>query len=179
MKSQRGLTLLEVVFTVALIFFLVSSISLVYIVSLRGWANLGHRTDLDEKLHFGLERIIRDIRQANAINALSLENHTVRFTLNEGGVDHSYIYYLHNPSDTWVPAYDQASYDLRRSPLSGGLNGTFIYGNGELIITGLKPPTSTTITLSGAPRVVAITLTGQEGEDTFKVRGYVHPRNLS
>ena len=173
MEYRKGMTLLEVVFAITLIVFLVSAISFVYIVSLRGWTNLGHHSDVHEKLHFGLERIVRDVRGAKA---MSIASHALRFTLYEGGVDNSYIYYLYNPSDPWIPAYNQTNYDLRRTSLSGGIGGTFTYGSGEIIITNLKPPNSTTITSSG--NVASLTLVGQAGDDALTVRGYVRPRNV-
>ena len=167
------MTLLEVVFALTLIIFLVSTVSFVYIVSVRGWANLGHHSDLHEKLHFGLERIVRDVRGAKA---MSVANHALRFTLYENGVDNSYIYYLYNPSDPWVPDYNQTNYDLRRTSLSVGISGTFTYGSGEIIITNLKSPNNTAITSLG--NVALLTLMGQAGDDTLTVRGYVRPRNI-
>lgn len=170
MKRRNGITLLEIVFAITLIVFLMSAVSFVYIVSLRGWASLGHHSDLHEKLHFGLERMIRDVRQANAV---VVANHSLRFTVNENGVDNTYLYYLHNPLDTWVPAYNQPTYDLRRVSVGGG---PFVYGSGELIITGLKSPTDTTITSVGNTAIIAFA--GQDHDDRLTVRGYVHPRNL-
>ena len=167
------MTLLEIVFAITLIVFLVSTVSFVYIVSLRGWHSMGHHSDLHEKLHFGLERVVRDVRGAKA---LSVANHALRFTLYENGSSNSYIYYLYNPSDSWVPAYGQASYDLRRADLTGGIGGTFTYGSGEIIVTDLKPPNNTTITSSG--NVALLTLVGQAGDETLTVRGYVRPRNV-
>ena len=174
MKWRKGITLLEIVFVITLIVFLIEAVVSVYIVSLQGWDNLGHRSDLHEKLHFGLERVVRDVRQAEAI---SVANNALRFTLKESGVDNSYIYYLYNASDSFPPAYNQSSYDMRRTALTGGIGGTFTYGNGELIVTGLKPPsTYTTITSSG--NLALLKLVGQAKNDTLTVQGYVRPRNL-
>ncbi len=177
MSRQKGITLLEVLFTLSLIFILVSAIFLVYIAVLRGWDQLGRRNDLHEKLNFAVERIVRDVRNANAIS-VPAGTHSLRFTLNESGTNNSYIYYLYNASDSWVPNFNQASYDLRRAgPLAGGINGTFTYGSGDLIITNLKPPSgNTSITISGNYAIV--NLVSQSSTETLNVRGYVRPRNL-
>lgn len=171
------MTLLEIIFTITLVTFLIGAISFVYIVSLRGWKNLGQHTDLHEKLHFGLERIIRDVRQANN---LSVAGHALRFTVHEAAVNNSYIYYLHNPSDC-PPAYtnNQAAYDLRRAGLAGGIFGAIPCGAGELIISGLKRPDGVNDTqITGAGNLAFLTLVGQDENETSVVRGHVHPRNI-
>jgi len=172
-SRSTGLTLLEVVFALALVVFLVSAIMFVYVVALKASDLHGKRSDSRQKIQFALERVIRDVRLANAI---SVANHAVRFTVYESGSNNSYIYYLYNASDVWPPAYNQTSYDLRRTSLSGGMSGTFTYGNGDLIATGLKPPAAdTTMTSSG--NVAQIKLVGLEGNETMTVSGYVRPRN--
>jgi Tfp pilus assembly protein PilW len=174
MKLRNAFTLFEMVFTLVLISFLVSSVVFLYIVTIRGWDEVGHRTNIHEKLHFALEQVVRDVRNANAV---SVANQALRFTLYEGGTNNSYIYYLHNASDTWVPAYNQTSYDLRRAALTGGINGTFTYGSGTIIATELLPPTgSTTITSSG--NIATLNLVGTEGGHSLSVRGNVRPRNV-
>lgn len=179
MRCQKGITLLELILAITLVIFLVTSLLSLYILSMRGWQNLGHRTDLHEKLHFGLERVLRDVREGKA---LSVGNHAIRFALWESGAENGYIYYLHNSSDAWPPAYNQTSYDLRRASLTeaGVANDlsddTFTYGSGELMIKGLRPPTNTSIT-SASSKLVSLTLSGQLGDDVATVRGYVRPRN--
>ena len=173
-KKRYGITLLEIIFALALVVLLTSSVAFVYTVVLRSWDQIGHRSDLHERLYFALERVIRDARTANA---LSVANHSLRFTVNENGADQSYIYYLYNSSDSWVPQYSQAAYDLMRTSLTGGIGGSFTYGSGEIVVKSLKPPSAdTTITSSG--NVVFINLVGKEKNDTMKVRGYVRPRNI-
>ena len=180
-RGQTGLTLLEAIFALALVFLLIGAIFLVYLSLLQGWDQIGRRDDLREKLQFGLERVIRDVRHANAI---SVANHALRFTANESGSDASYIYYLYNSSDVWPPNYNQASYDLRRVSLSGGLNGTFTYGSGDLILTALRPPNNTTITTTdpytglSCTHCAVIALAAQSSTETLNVRGYVRPRNI-
>jgi len=177
-SAQSGLTLLELVFTLTLIGFLVGSILFLYIIALRGWSNLGHRSSVHEKLHFALERVVREVREANL---LSVANHALRFR--ERVTNNGYIYYLYNASDSWVPSYNQTSYDLYRTSLTeAGIandlsDDTFTYGNGDVIVTGLIPPASgTTITSSGNYAIVK--LVGKEGDDTLTVRENVKPRNL-
>ncbi len=174
MQRNRGITLLEMIFTITLIVFLVSSVLAIYIVCLQGWNNLGHQTDIHEKVHFGLERMIRDARESPS---LVVANHSLRFQNGATG----YIYYLYNSSDTWVPAYNQSSYELRKATLTtagsaGIADDTFTYGSGDVVATGIMPPPQTSITASG--NIALITLKGQQGTDSLSVRGYVRPRNI-
>ncbi len=172
---KKGLTLLEVIFAISLIFLLMSSIVFVYIVVLKGWSHTGERSDLQSQLSFSLERIVEDVRRANA---LSVSTHALRFTRYESGADQSYIYYLYNASDTWPPNYNQTAYELRRAALTGGIGGTFTYGGGDIIQTGIDSPqgAKTSITASGNYALVSLKATG--AAETFQVRGYVRPRNI-
>ena len=178
-SAHRGLTLLEIVFSLTLVVFLVGAIFFLYVVSLRGQNQVGGRNDVHEKLHFALERVVRDVREAKA---LSVANHALRFTLREIGADSSYIYYLYNASDSWVPSYNQPTYDLYRAPLTaaGGVgisDDTFTYGSGDVIATDLLPPsTNTSVTSSGNYGVIK--LGAKEGDDILTVRGNVRPRNV-
>ena len=160
--------------------FLVSAVMAVYIVSLQGWDNLGHRNDIREKLHFAVERMVRDVREAKAI---SVTSNALMLTLNESGSDNNYIYYLHNSSDSCPMTYSQATYDLRRTTFtSGSLPATlncarFTYGSGEIIAKGLTPPTgNTSITKTG--NYAALKLEGIEGNDKLTIRGEVRARNV-
>ncbi|GEM_PF-2238671 len=172
MRIQSGITILELLFTLTLITFLIMSVSAIYIVALQGWDNLGHRSDLNQKLSFGLDRIVREVHKAKD---LSVANQSLRFTLYQSGSDQSYIYYLYNLADSWPPAFNQTSYDLMRTTLTGGIAGTFTYGSGELMISNLKPPGLTTITSSG--NVATLTLTGQNKNDSMTLRSAVCARN--
>ena len=172
MRKQSGLTILELLFALVLVVFLVTSISMIYVITIKGWDNLGHRSDLHKKLIFGLERIGRDVSEAKDI---AVSNQSLRFTLREAAGDVSYIYYLHNASDSWPPNFNQASYNLMRTNLTGGINGTFTYGTGEIIVTNLKPPAFTNMALSGD--TATLTLTGQEKNDSITVRQAVCARN--
>ena len=172
MRNESGIMVLEILFAIVLVAFLTTSVSLIYIISLQGWQNLGHRSDLHEKISFGLDRLAREVSEAND---LSVANHSLRFTVYESGLNQSFIYYLYHPADAWPPAYSQTSYNLMRTSLTGGISGTFVYGSGELIVNNLKPPGSTSITASGD--VAILTLTGQEGADSITIRQRICARN--
>jgi hypothetical protein len=178
MKSRKAVTLLEIVFTLTLVVFLVSASFLIYIVTLRGWDELGDRTDLHEKLHFALERVVREVREGNE---LFVANHGLRFR--ERVTDDGFIYYLHNASDVWPPAYTQSAYDLRRASLTEAgvandlIDDTFNYGDGTIIAIDLNPPASgTTITSTG--NYAVITLQATSGDSTLSVRGNAKLRNV-
>lgn len=166
-NKKSGFTLLEVVFTITLIVFLIGTVLLVYIAVLRGSYHMGSRVDLHEKLHFALERMVRDLRPANAVSA---ENNAITFTRRENDVDTNYRYYLYNPMDSWPPAYNQDAYDLKRAAVTG-----FTYGSGDLIAAGLKPPSHTTMSIS--EKVARIRLSAESGSDSLTISGYARPRN--
>ena len=179
-RNKKGFTLLEVVFTITLIVFLISSVLFVYIVAFRNSYYMGNRTDIHEKLHFALERMIRDIRAANSV---SVTSNAITFALHEGNSDVSYYYYLYNALGSWVPPAaqtfnSQLTYDLRRAAVSN-----FHYGDGDIIATALDSPatSNTTIAISGNVAQLQLSATlgnGQFGSDRLAVSGYVRPRNV-
>ena len=172
-RFKKGLTLLEMIFTLALISLLISSLIFLYTVVLRSSTQIGKSSDLEEKLSFGLEQIVRDVRNANAVKA-HVTYRTLRFTLGS----QSYIYYLYNVNDAWPPNYNQSAYELRKAPVSGGIDGSFTYGAGDLIVTGLKPPNETRFEQSSVTNVFTAILTGLDNEETYTVRGNIRPRNV-
>ncbi len=174
MKHHSGITVLEMLFVIVLVFFLMTSVTMIYIITLQGWGNLGHRSDLNKKLSFALDRISEEVAKATNLSAA---NHGLRFTLYESGANQSYIYYLYHASDTWPPAYTQSTYNLMRTTLTGEIGGTFTYGSGEIFATGITPPGSsqTSITVSG--NVATLQLVGKEKNDTFVIRRSMCARN--
>lgn len=172
---HKGLTLLEVLFVLSLVVLLTSSILMVYLVAMRGWNSVGEVSALAEEVNFASERLSRDVRRANA---MSVASHSLRFTVTENGSDQSYIYYLYHPSDSWVPRYDQELYQLRRAQLTGDLNGTFTYGDGEFILKGLRPPPNFT-TVTGSSGLTTVHLVAKSGDEMYETRANIHPRNTT
>lgn len=172
--ARRGISLLEVVFSVGMVSLLIVAINLVFLVTFRAWHYVGYEAELREDVGFGLERLIRDVREAKAI---SVSNHALRLTRHEASGDQSYIYYLYNVSDHWIPTYLQPLYELRRANLTGGLGGSFTYGAGELIVKNLKPPPSGT-TISGSGNLAIVSLDAILSGSEWRTRGYVRPRNI-
>lgn len=170
--GSKGITLLEVLFVVVLVAFLVTTVSGIYIIAMRGADELGKHSDLHEKLSFAMERMSREVRPANAIQ---VSDQSLRYTVQQDGVDESFIYYLYNASDPWPPAFNQSFYELRKAELYGSIDNSFAYGSGELFARGLKPPPDTTITQEG--KSVLFLMTAEERDTTFQLRSRIHARN--
>lgn len=184
MKNHRGLTLLEVVFVMALLALIVGTAMFLYVTILKGWDQYGRRTDVRGKIQFALENMVRDARKANAIN-IPAQTNALCYTVCEGSpcANTSYLYYLYNASNSWTPApvsYNQTAYQLRKINLSNCASVTInalTYGTGDLITSELN--NATTITSSGNVaqiNLIGTSLNGNLHED-IQVRGYVRPRN--
>lgn len=164
LQSKKGFTLLELILTIALLGLITGTLMYLYVVTLKSWDQFGRRTDVRNKIQFALERMVRDVRQANAVN---VTGNTVRFTIGSS----SYIYYLYNTSE------------LRKASLTGGIGGTYTASAGDLIASGLTNSTALTNsgTCTGASStscVVQVYLVGTDNNETIQVSGYVRPRNL-
>ena len=141
---------------------------------LLAWSSQQDRMELQRGVQQGLEKAIRDLRLAKALQ--SDANHAIRYTVRESGTDNSYILYLYNASDaSWPPAYNQTSYQLRKVSLSGGIGGTFTYGDGDLLMRDIQPPTTSDLSVSG--KVATLDLTLVRGDETFRLLERVKERN--
>jgi len=139
----------------------------------KSWGDRLIALDIQEDLRQGLEKMLRDLRLATAIVSA---NDAIRYTVRESGVNNNYIFYLYHPSDTWPPLYTQSVYQLRKAPLSGGINGTFTYGAGSIYMKEVKPPPVSDLSTLGT--VVTMDLTVSKYNETFHLLEKIRPRNL-
>lgn len=103
----------------------------------------------------------------------------------QGNSDYSYyIYYLYNANNSYpISSFDQSSYQLRRATLSGvtaatpaALDaGTFTYGAGSAIVDGVRPPSTSDLSVSG--NVVTLDLSVKSSNETVRSRTLISPRN--
>lgn len=139
----------------------------------KSWGGRLTTLDIQEDLRQGMERMLQDLYLAQAIAS---SNDALRYTVRESGVNNHYIFYLYHPSDTWPPLYNQTVYQLKKTTLSGGINGTFTYGSGLLYVKEVKPPPTSDLSLSGT--VATIDLTVSKSDETFHLLQKIRPRNL-
>ena len=172
-KPSNGVTLIELLISLLLFAVLMTAAALSLNPILLAWSSCQDRMELQSSVRQGLERALRDLRLANALQ--NDANDAIRYTARESGVQNSYILYLYNADDTWPPAYNQTTYQLRQTSLTGGINGTFTYGNGTLLVRDVKPPTDSDLSVSGS--VATLDLTLSRFDETFRLIQKVKRRN--
>lgn len=173
---KKGLTLIEMMITVGMIVILAGAAGYVFCAVLVSWSSQETRAGIDINLDRGIENVVRDLRESRVASAIN--NDEIRFSHDQVAY---YIYYLYNAGDSYPPAFGQSSYQLRKAALTGGLNGTFTYGSGELIISDIKPRTAFTparpvISFTGNMATIDISI--KRGDETVRSRTAVMPRNL-
>ena len=116
--------------------------------------------------------MVRDLREAKTIQS---SNDEVRFSTDNVTY---YIYYLYNQKDSYPPSFNQASYQLLKTTLSGagGINGTFNYGTGQVILYSILPPPTSVISIAG--NVIDIDLSMRRVSETIRAKTEVDARNL-
>ena len=173
---KRGITLIEIMVAVALFAILAVATVLVFRAILLSWASQETRAGIDIALDVEVEEVVRDLREATAISSVNSDE--VRFTA--GGSD--YIYYFYNENDSYPPVFDQSTYELKKTALTGGISGTFTYGDGRIIIFDLIPPgtgTDPKTDLSiDANNLITVILKMTRGDETITSKTQVRPRNL-
>lgn len=153
--------------------FVVLAVITVYVfrVVLISWSGQETRAGIDIALDRGIEEMVRDFREAREVD--SVNDDEIRFTQDASTY---YIYYFYDESDAYPPDFDQDSYELRKAALSGGINGTFAYGSGQLVITDIVPPITSDLSISN--NIIIIDLSITRGDETIRSRTKVKPRNL-
>lgn len=168
--NEKGLTLIEVIITIVMLVVLVSVLTYIFRVILISWSSQETRAGSDINLDRAMEEMSRDLREANQAQSA---NDEIRF---KQGQNTYLIYYLYNMNDSYPPDFSQASYQIRRDTLNGGINGTFTYGQGQIIATDvLAPPVSD---LSFASNMITLDLSIKRNDETVRARTLVKPRNL-
>lgn len=169
-KNIKAFTLIELLLTMLMIAVLMWVAVYVFQTVLLSWSSQETRAGLDIGLNKGIEIMVIDLRQASSIQS---SNDEIRFTVD--GVTY-YIYYLYNAVDPYPPAFNKASYDLRKAALSGGINGTFTYGSGSLVMLNVLPPPTSDLSLTN--NVINIDLSVTRGSETVRSKTEVRPRNI-
>ena len=171
---NKGLTLIELIISVAMFSILAVSSVFIFRAILLSWSSAEERSGIDIVLDRGIEEIVRDLREAKEIQSTAGYDE-IRFSQDQITY---YIYYLYNASDSYVPppAFDQTSYELRKAALTGDIDGTFTYGSGQLIMTDVLAPTTSDLSLSG--NILTIDLSVARNDETIRSRTEVRPRNI-
>ncbi|MBN1872499.1 MAG: prepilin-type N-terminal cleavage/methylation domain-containing protein [Candidatus Omnitrophica bacterium] len=169
--GRNGLTLIELIVTVVMLAIIVGVSSYIFRAVFLSWAGMEERRGLDITLYRGIEEIIRDLREAKEVS--SVNGDEVRFTQDNATY---YIYYLYNSDDSYPPDFDESEYELKKAQLTGGIDGTFTYGGGKLILTDIIPPDTSDMSISG--NIVTIDLSVSRDKEAGRSRTEVRPRNL-
>lgn len=167
------MTLLELLISLLLFSALMAATAYALNPVLLAWSSQQDRMELQRQLQHGVERAVRDLRQAVALQ--NDPSDAIRYTLRESGVNNSYILYLYNAAETWPPAYGEATYQLRKASLTGGISGTFTYGAGTLLLRDVTPPSTSELSVSGS--VATLDLTLARADETFRILERVKRRN--
>ena len=130
------------------------------------------RAGIDIDLSFRIEEVVRDLREASDMQSQTGYNE-IRFSHN--GADF-YIYYFFNAGDSYPPAFDQDAYELRRTAISGDIDGTFTYGGGRFLLRDILPPPTSILSMNG--NIATVDLSIKYKDETIRSRTQVRPRNL-
>ena len=173
--TKRGLTLIELMMTIAMFAILVIVVAYVFRVALISWSSSETRAGIDITLDRAIEEMVRDLREAKLVRSTA-DYDEIRFTPD---YTNYYIYYFYSSGDSYVPppAFDQTTYELRRATLTGGIDGTLnTYGDGQVIIPDVLPPTTSDLSLNG--NMITIDISVTRGDETIRSRTEARPRNL-
>lgn len=171
---RRGFTLIEMMITIGMFVILAATAFYVFRAALLVWSSQESRGGIDVSIGRGVEQVVRDLRSARQAQSITDYNE-IRFT--QDTVTY-YIYYLYNAGDSYVPPpnFNQSSYQLMKAQLTGGMAGTFTYGAGDIILTDVLPPSTSTLSMS--ENLITIDLSVKTRDETIRSRTKVRPRNL-
>jgi prepilin-type N-terminal cleavage/methylation domain-containing protein len=167
--GEKGLTLIELLVTTAIMSILVFTVGYTFIVALKLWNEGYARADIRTDLAQAFELVGKNLRQAKSIDALTASS--VTFTADLGGGDTSCRIYLYSSSDAEPnPPYSAGSYELRWA------QGTTTYGAGTIWATDIAQPTTAPFSQSGS--LITMDMTVTRGDESLRMRTNVRPRTL-
>lgn len=168
---RKGFTLLELIITIGMFFVFTLVTTYLLLAILMSWSGEDQRASVYIPLTRGIEDMSEDLREACAVISASGTNE-----LRIDRANSTFIYYLYNSNDVYPPRFDQQYYQLKKTSLSGGINGTFTYGNGTIILNDvLSPDTSA---LSYGNSTAHIDLSIRRKNESVRLRTSIFPRNL-
>lgn len=158
----------------ALLLALGTAAVLIFNTVLLGWSAHIQRSGTDIQLGRAVEEMVRDLREATQTQSTAGRDE-IRYTQDGAAF---YIFYLYHAGDAYIPppAFNQSAYQLRKALLSGGIDGTFTYGEGALLLTDILPPPATDLSASG--NLLTLDISAKRDDETLRVRTQVRPRNL-
>ena len=171
---KKGLTLIELISTVIMFAILLGVAAYVFRAVLISWSGQETRAGVYITLDRTMEEITRDLREAREVQSTAGRDE-IRFSQDQTTY---YIYYLYNEDDAYVPppVFDEDSYELRKATLVGDINGTFVYGDGRLIISDVVPPATSDLSYDGT--IITVDLSVTRDDETIRTRTEIKPRNL-
>ncbi len=169
--------MLELMIVSFLIIMVTGTIAYSYITILKATDEQYARSQIRAGMNIALESVVVDLRHAFQLSFNS-NNKSIRYQVDESGAKVSYIYYWQDqagpcPTNAFSA---QSIYDIKRTPLNGGLNGTYACGDGDSIIRNLVPPPTSSVTVSGS--LVTFDLTARVKDSQVRVGTAVTARNL-
>ena len=137
------------------------------------WFGGQARIEMSISLDRAIEEMVRDLREATEVQSTSGYNEIRSM---QGGK--AYIYYLYNSVDSYgpPPAFNEASYELRKVELPDGINGSFTYGEGKIMTADILPPLATDISITD--NLVTIDISVSRNDEIIRTRTEVRPRGL-
>ena len=159
-NTNCAITLFELIMAMTMFAIIAVVVVFIFRAVLLGWDSLEKQAGMRIVFNTSTERLVRDLRQAREISVI---NNEIRFT--QDGVNY-YVYYLYNTGN---------SYKLMKANISGGINGVFTSGSGQLIALDITAPPASSLSVNGN---VIIDLSMSRGSEVMRVKTNVKPRNL-
>lgn len=162
---------MELVIVILMFVILTGVVIFILRAVLLSWSSQETRSGIGISLDRGIEEMAQDLRAAKRVSVVNSDE--VRFTHD---LTNYYIYYLYNASDSYPSSFNQSLYQLKKTVLTGGISGTFIYGLGNIIVSDVLPPP--TSDLSYSANVVTFDISIKRIDETIRTRTQIRPRNL-
>jgi hypothetical protein len=168
-RDRKGITLSELIITLALMSILTVTVIFVFNLHFKSWNESYGRSLIRGRLSQALEVISDNLRHAQSIDAIS--DSSLTFTADVGSGPETYRLYLYSAEDPEPnPSYTQDVYSLRLA------RGSINYGDGAVLSSDIAQPAGPVFTMSGP--VIAIDLSAVRGDQRLSMRSKIRPRNL-
>ena len=167
--KKNGFTLVELLIATVLFSVLAAVISWTFLVGLRVWNSGSIRAELRQSANLSMERMVRELSAASVINTAKSDEVDFDADLDGNGVAETIKFDVSN-DDILERTEDKASVTMARDVQAFTL-GYYLDGNNDDLESPVTGPRKNDI------RVIVITLTLNNGDETFTLSSGVYIRN--
>ena len=153
-RGEKGLSLIELLVTLAIISFIITTIYTFYLAGLQGWQRSLDQIESQQSARIAMDKIIRELRYAYEVS-LDEQNQEVRFKIKG---DSRTLRFRREGQELIFDSYPTGHFNYMHTKVALGIKDLYFKIEGDNLVT--------------------VTLTAANGTNAITLTSCVRPRNI-